>query len=110
MLTFGAFPLRAALLAAAAFVWTGCASRGPVYQNPDAAIERRVEDLLSRMTLEEKVSQLMNDSPAIERLGVPAYNWWNECLHGVARAGRHLRRRPGFPRGHGHFRRSARQE
>jgi beta-glucosidase len=40
------------------------------------------------MTLEEKVSQLMNDAPAIDRLGVPAYNWWNECLHGVARAGR----------------------
>jgi beta-glucosidase-like glycosyl hydrolase len=44
--------------------------------------------MLSRMTLEEKVSQLMSDSPAIERLGIPAYNWWNECLHGVARAGR----------------------
>ena len=40
------------------------------------------------MTLEEKVSQLMNDSAAIDRLGIPAYNWWNECLHGVARAGR----------------------
>jgi beta-glucosidase len=40
------------------------------------------------MTLDEKVSQLMSDSPAIERLGIPAYNWWNECLHGVARAGR----------------------
>ncbi len=50
--------------------------------------EQRVQALISRMTLEEKVSQLMNDSPAIERLGIPAYNWWNECLHGVARAGR----------------------
>jgi len=39
------------------------------------------------MTLEEKVSQMMNDAPAIDRLGIPAYNWWNECLHGVARAG-----------------------
>ena len=47
-----------------------------------------MDDLLSRMTVEEKVSQMMNDSPAIERLGIPAYNWWNECLHGVARAGR----------------------
>ena len=40
------------------------------------------------MTLEEKASQLLSASPAIERLGVPAYDWWNECLHGVARAGR----------------------
>ncbi|HMD71249.1 MAG TPA: glycoside hydrolase family 3 C-terminal domain-containing protein [Bryobacteraceae bacterium] len=88
MLTFGGFPRWAALLASAALLWTGCGPRGPVYQNPDAAVERRVEDLLSRMTLEEKVSQLMNDSPAIDRLGIPAYNWWNECLHGVARAGR----------------------
>ncbi len=60
----------------------------PVYQNPSAPFETRVDDLLSRMTLEEKISQLMNDSPAIDRLGIPAYNWWNECLHGVARAGR----------------------
>jgi beta-glucosidase len=47
----------------------------------------RVADLLSRMTLEEKVSQLSNDSPAIPRLDVPAYNWWNEGLHGIARSG-----------------------
>jgi beta-glucosidase len=39
------------------------------------------------MTLEEKISQMIFDAPAIERLGVPAYNWWNECLHGVGRAG-----------------------
>jgi len=51
------------------------------------AIDQRVDDLMSRMTLEEKISQMMNDAPAIERLGVPAYNWWSEGLHGVARAG-----------------------
>jgi len=58
------------------------------YKNPSAPTEQRTDDLVSRMTLEEKISQLMNDSPAIDRLGIPAYNWWNECLHGVARAGR----------------------
>ncbi len=58
------------------------------YQNPKLPVEERVEDLLSRMTFEEKVNQLFNESPAIPRLGIPAYNWWNECLHGVARAGK----------------------
>ena len=48
---------------------------------------KRAEDLVSQMTLEEKASQLRYDAPAIERLGIPAYNWWNEALHGVARAG-----------------------
>ncbi|MFA9391031.1 MAG: glycoside hydrolase family 3 C-terminal domain-containing protein [Prolixibacteraceae bacterium] len=57
------------------------------YMNPSASIEERVNDLVSRMTLEEKASQLVYEAPAIERLGIPAYNWWNECLHGVARAG-----------------------
>jgi beta-glucosidase len=51
------------------------------------AARARAEELCSKMTLEEKASQLRYDSPAIERLGVPAYNWWNEALHGVARAG-----------------------
>ena len=46
-----------------------------------------MNDLVARMTLEEKVSQMMNASPAIERLGIPQYDWWNEALHGVARAG-----------------------
>ena len=43
--------------------------------------------LVSQMTLDEKMSQMLYDSPAIERLGIPEYNWWNEALHGVARAG-----------------------
>jgi beta-glucosidase len=59
----------------------------PDYLNPRLPISRRVEDLVSRMTLEEKVAQMMNRAPAIERLGVPAYDWWNEALHGVAYAG-----------------------
>ncbi|MEN6358187.1 MAG: glycoside hydrolase family 3 C-terminal domain-containing protein [Armatimonadota bacterium] len=57
------------------------------YINTDLPAHERARDLVSRMTLEEKVPQLMHDAPAIERLGVPAYNWWNECLHGVGRAG-----------------------
>jgi len=57
------------------------------YQNVKLPFEQRVIDLVSRMTLEEKVSQMVDEAPAIPRLGIPEYNWWNECLHGVARAG-----------------------
>jgi beta-glucosidase len=59
----------------------------PVYKDLSRTFEERAADLVSRMTLEEKVSQLQNDAAAIPRLGVPAYEWWNEALHGVARAG-----------------------
>lgn len=59
----------------------------PAYLDSALPIAQRVADLVARMTLEEKVSQMLYDAPAIERLGVPAYNWWNECLHGVGRAG-----------------------
>ncbi|MEL6987343.1 MAG: glycoside hydrolase family 3 N-terminal domain-containing protein, partial [Bacteroidota bacterium] len=57
------------------------------FQNPTLSVEQRVEDLISRMTIEEKASQLHYDAPAIQRLGIPKYNWWNESLHGVARNG-----------------------
>ncbi|MGD9159771.1 MAG: glycoside hydrolase family 3 C-terminal domain-containing protein [Desulfobacteraceae bacterium] len=57
------------------------------FQNPSLSNEIRINDLISRMTLEEKIAQLTNSSPAVERLGVPEYDWWNEALHGVARAG-----------------------
>ncbi len=60
----------------------------PAYRNPDLALEERIEDLLGRMTLDEKVSQTLYGAAAVERLGIPEYNWWNEALHGVARAGR----------------------
>jgi beta-glucosidase len=59
----------------------------PAYKDPARPVEERVDDLISRMTLEEKISQMVFDAPPIERLGIPAYNWWNECLHGVGRAG-----------------------
>ena len=56
----------------------------PAYLNPALPIDQRVEDLISRMTLEEKASQLVNQARAIPRLKVPAYDWWSESLHGVA--------------------------
>jgi beta-glucosidase len=58
-----------------------------VSRDPGQPLEVRVADLVGRMTLEEKVSQMVHGAAAIPRLGIPAYNWWNECLHGVARAG-----------------------
>ena len=60
---------------------------GAVYLDPAQPIEARVDDLVGRMTLEEKASQLVNQARAIPRLQVPAYNWWSEALHGVANAG-----------------------
>ncbi len=59
----------------------------PAYLDESLGFEERVKDLVSRMTLEEKASQMLYNSPAIPRLGIPSYNWWNEALHGVARAG-----------------------
>src|SRR5215467_2899615 len=56
----------------------------PPYLNPWLPIDQRVNDLISRMTLEEKASQLVNQARAIPRLQVPAYDWWSESLHGVA--------------------------
>jgi beta-glucosidase len=59
----------------------------PLYLDPSQPVEVRVNDLVSRMTLEEKASQLVNEARAIPRLQVPEYDWWSEALHGVARAG-----------------------
>jgi len=59
----------------------------PPYLNPSLPTDRRVDDLVSRMTLEEKVSQMTNVASAIPRLGIPEYDWWNEALHGVANSG-----------------------
>ena len=62
-------------------------SATPAYRDTSLPIEKRVDDLVSRMTLEEKVRQMQHTAPAIPRLGVPSYDWWSEALHGVARSG-----------------------
>ena len=62
-------------------------SATPAYLYTNLTFEARAADLVSRMTLDEKISQMQNDAPAIPRLSIQKYNWWNECLHGVARAG-----------------------
>src|SRR6266496_5715072 len=59
----------------------------PPFRNPSLPVEKRVDDLVSHMTLEEKIAQMMNAAPAIPRLGIPEYDWWNEALHGVAFSG-----------------------
>jgi len=81
-----------ALYLACLFAFTACqslaqTSGGPVYLDPSQPISARVDDLVSRMTLGEKASQLVNQARAIPRLRIPAYNWWSEALHGVANAG-----------------------
>ncbi|MFH1068030.1 MAG: glycoside hydrolase family 3 C-terminal domain-containing protein [Candidatus Glassbacteria bacterium] len=69
-------------------IFAGCLKRERYsFQDASLPVEARVADLVSRMTVDEKISQTSFESPAIERLGIPAFNWWNECLHGVARAG-----------------------
>lgn len=76
-------------------VLISCASHSPredvanlPFRDTALPTDERVDDLLSRMTVEEKIAQLFNNAPAIDRLGIPPYNWWNEALHGVARAGK----------------------
>jgi beta-glucosidase len=64
-----------------------CRTQQPDYLNTRLSFDERVNDLVSRMTLEQKVSQLCNVAPAIDSLNIHAYDWWNECLHGVARSG-----------------------
>ena len=81
--------LNASPLAAqsAANVATSGSSARPPYLDPSLPVDQRVNDLVSRMTMEEKASQMQDVAHAIPRLGIPAYNWWNEGLHGVARSG-----------------------
>jgi len=82
--------MRASLLSVVAslsFSLALSAQQKPPYLDESLTFEQRARDLVSRMTLEEKVMQMKDVAPAIPRLGVPQYNWWNEALHGVARAG-----------------------
>jgi beta-glucosidase len=78
--------LHRAFLYVIILVLVSCTSNTS-HQNQDEVFEKRADEYIKKMTLEEKVSQLTHESASIERLGIPAYNWWNECLHGVGRAG-----------------------
>jgi beta-glucosidase len=75
------------LLASCIFLQGAAGAQTPGYLNTGLSTEARVKDLVSRLTLQEKVDQMMYTAPAIPRLDIPAYNWWNEALHGVARSG-----------------------
>src|SRR4029078_9879044 len=70
------------------FFFSSSGQENFLFRNSKAPIEARVKDLLKRLSLEEKISLLGYNSKPVPRLGIPAYNWWNEGLHGVARAGK----------------------
>ncbi|WP_259069883.1 glycoside hydrolase family 3 N-terminal domain-containing protein [Mucilaginibacter sp. X4EP1] len=75
------------LLAACLCLFLNSVNAQSIYLDPTKPIDDRVKDLVSKLTLDEKVHQMMNSAPAIPRLNLPAYDWWNEALHGVARSG-----------------------
>jgi beta-glucosidase len=83
---FPAGQMAAAILVAAMSVSAQQAPSFP-FQNPSLSVSQRVDDLVGRMTLEEKASQMRHQAPGIPRLGIPAYDWWSEGLHGIARSG-----------------------
>lgn len=79
--------LAKSLFVGAALLATMVSAQTPLpYKNSQLPIDIRVNDLVSRMTLKEKVSLMMYNAPQIDRLEIPAYNWWNECLHGITRS------------------------
>src|SRR5664279_1569082 len=82
------YPVRFFLLVLIACILVVCASAQDTssfpFMNPKLSPEERAADLVHRLTLEEKASQLVNQARTIQRLGVPAYDWWSEALHGVA--------------------------
>ncbi|QKJ28924.1 glycoside hydrolase family 3 C-terminal domain-containing protein [Mucilaginibacter mali] len=78
---------RYLLFLAAACIARGATAQKLPFKDPKLSFDKRADDLVSRLTLEEKVGQMIDQAKSIPRLGIPEYNWWNECLHGVARAG-----------------------
>ena len=84
--------LLVVLLAAAGLTWPFVArAQSPAdlpFRNPDLPVEQRIDDLLGRLTLDEKVSLMIERAAPVERLGIPRFPWWGEALHGVARTGR----------------------
>src|SRR6201981_78280 len=83
----GVFAGSYLVLGFAFFAVASAAAQEPSYRNTSQPVEARVKDLVSRMTLEEKVSQMQTHAVAIPRLNVPEYDWWSEGLHGIARSG-----------------------
>src|SRR5262249_59357272 len=80
--TFRSLAISLLVLFSASKVAAQSSSSTPPYLDPSLPIDQRVNDLVSRMTLEEKASQMQDIALAIPRLNIPAYNWWNEALHG----------------------------
>ena len=75
------------ILIAICFLAGGFTTHAQIFKDPTQSPDTRVNDFIAHLTMDEKIAQLMNNAPAIPRLDVPAYNWWNEALHGVGRAG-----------------------
>ena len=75
--------LAGLLLAAAACLMAGCKHYDYPFQNPNLSLEKRVDNLVSLLTPEEKIGLMMNGSVSVDRLDIPAYNWWNEACHGI---------------------------
>ena len=84
-------PSSSSLLALAVALPFGARAQAPAdlpFRNPDLPVEKRIDDLVGRLTLDEKVSLMIERAAPVERLGIPRFPWWNEALHGVARTGR----------------------
>ncbi|WP_305956539.1 glycoside hydrolase family 3 N-terminal domain-containing protein, partial [Xanthomonas oryzae] len=86
-MSLSVFPCRLAAALSVGLALPLIAAPAVSAKNTDATPEQRAADLVAHMSREEKVAQAMNDAPAIPRLGIPAYEWWSEGLHGIARNG-----------------------